>query len=120
LLPAAVALLVSLYPWNEGFEIQAANQYYNIGNRYYEWKMYENALQSYQRALPALDWRWQLHFNTGNTHRRLHDYRSAAESYQRVLKKNPKFKRARQRLKEMRELMKKTGERERAAEGAGG
>jgi tetratricopeptide (TPR) repeat protein len=103
LLPAVVVFFLSLYRWTEGYRVQAANQYYNIGNRYYDWKMYDQALSTYQKALPALGWRWQLHFNIGNTQRRLGNHRAAAEAYEQVLKKRPGFTGARKRFREMRD-----------------
>jgi 4-amino-4-deoxy-L-arabinose transferase-like glycosyltransferase len=101
--PCLVVLLFSLIPWHKGYETQAYNQYYNLGNSYYDRERYGQAADYYRKALEKLDWKWQLHYNLGNTYRRLEDWDRAILQYQRVLEINPKFSRAQQRLEEAKE-----------------
>jgi len=101
----AIALAVGSVPWNPGYAIQAANQYYNLGNAWYAKRAYARAAETYRRALPELDWKWQLHHNLANTYRRLGDHAHAAEHYQRTLEINPRNGTARARLLEEREAL---------------
>ncbi len=97
-IPCLVVLAISLIPWHKGYQVQAYNQYYNLGNSYYDRERYGQAEEYYLIALEKLDWKWQLHYNLGNTYRRLEEWDKAAAQYGRVVEINPKFSRARKRL----------------------
>jgi len=97
-IPCLAVLLLSIIPWHKGYKTQAYNQYYNLGNSYYDRGRYGQAADYYRTALEELDWKWQLHYNLGNTYRRLEDWDNAVIQYGRVVEIKPGFARAKQRL----------------------
>ncbi len=64
---------------------------YNLGNNWHQQKLWEEALQNYQKALqsiPDLN-QAQIYYNMGNTFYRLEQYPEAIEAYKKCLEINP-------------------------------
>ncbi|OGC75887.1 MAG: hypothetical protein A2145_07150 [candidate division Zixibacteria bacterium RBG_16_40_9] len=64
---------------------------YNLGNSLHQQKLWEEALQNYQKALqstPDIN-QAQIYYNMGNTFYRLDQYPEAMEAYKKCLEINP-------------------------------
>jgi len=88
-LPGVVVFGLSVIPWFPDYEMQAANQWFNMGNEYFYAKDYENAVRFYRRALRDLDGRAKVHHNLGITYKVLERWPEALREFDRVLEIDP-------------------------------
>jgi 4-amino-4-deoxy-L-arabinose transferase-like glycosyltransferase len=101
-LPAGLVFVLSVIPWHPDYELQAANQFFNMGNEYFYIQRYEDALSSYRRALVKLDSKAKIHHNMGVTYKVLGRWPEAVVSFERVLELDPSHPKARSHLEEAR------------------
>ncbi|MBD3332660.1 tetratricopeptide repeat protein [candidate division GN15 bacterium] len=81
---------------------------YNIGGALHHKQSYEEAIETYERALGTTDpnLEAQAHYNLGNTYFRMGDYQKAIESYQNSLDINPEDMDAKYNLEVARRMLK--------------
>jgi tetratricopeptide (TPR) repeat protein len=100
--PGAGVFLLSAIPWFPDYELQAANQYFNMGNEYFYADEYESAVSYYRTALEKLDGKAKIHNNLGVTFKVLGRWPEAVLEFERTLELDPTDEIAAQHLQESR------------------
>jgi tetratricopeptide (TPR) repeat protein len=100
--PAGVAFAVSITPWQPDYEMQAANQWFNLGNEYFYVDEYDQAAAYYRRALERLDQKAKIHYNLGITYKVMGRWRDAAAAFERARELDPGHPQVNAHLRESR------------------
>jgi tetratricopeptide (TPR) repeat protein len=107
--PGGIVFLLSIVPWHADYEMQAANQFSNIGNEYFYAREYDQAIGFYHKALEKLDGKAKIHSNLGVTYKVTGRWPEAAHEFERALQLDPGNENAKRHLREIRQRAAENG-----------